>query len=86
MLDFDLPDLSVQKLKSITVSAVLAGSALSPEVYTTAGAHQYRREAAASVFTKDVLQADFTVAPFLQLENDGRPLGLVVTAIALEPK
>jgi hypothetical protein len=86
VLVFDLPDVSIQTLKKITLTAKMGDVELSPEEYTTPGEHQYRREVPASALTKDVVGADFTLDKFLKLPNDGRELGLVVTQIGLVAK
>jgi hypothetical protein len=86
VLVFSLPDVSIQTLKKITLTAKMGDVELSPEEYTTPGQHQYRREVPVSALTKDVIGADFTVDKFLMLPNDGRELGLVVTQIGLVAK
>jgi hypothetical protein len=86
VLIFNLPDVSIQTLKKITLTAKTGDVELSPEVYTTPGEHQYRREVPVSALTKDVFEADFTVDKFLTLPNDSRELGLVVTRIGLVAK
>jgi hypothetical protein len=86
VLAFNLPDASIQTLKKITLRAKTGDVELSPEEYTTPGEHQYRREVPASALSKDVIEVDFTLDKFLNLPNDGRELGLVVTQIGLEAK
>ena len=86
VLVFDLPEVSIQTLKKITLTAKAGDVELSPEEYTTSGEHQYRREVPASALTTDVVGADFTVDKVLKLPNDGRELGLVVTQIGLVAK
>jgi hypothetical protein len=85
-LAFNLPDASVQTLKKITLRAKTGDVELSPEEYTTPGEHQYRREVPASALSKAIIEVDFTLDKFLNLPNDGRELGLVVTQIGLEAK
>ena len=86
VLTFNLPPVSIQALKKITLKAKAGDVELSPEEYTTPGGHQYRREVPASALTKDVTGADFTLDKFLRLPNDDRELGLVVTQIGLVAK
>ena len=85
-LVFNLPDESIQTLKKITLKAKTGDVELSSEEYTTPGEHRYRREIPASALTKDVIEVDFTLDKSLNLPNDGRELGLVVTQIGLEAK
>jgi hypothetical protein len=86
VLTFNVPPVSIQTLKKITLKAKAGDVELSPEEYTTPGEHQYRREVPVSAFTKDVTGADFTLDKFLRLPNDDRELGLVVTQIGLVAK
>jgi hypothetical protein len=86
VLVFNLPDVSIQTLKKITLTGKTGDVELSPEEYSTPGEHQYRREVPASALTKDVIEVDFTLDKSLNLPNDGRELGLVVTQIGLEAK
>jgi hypothetical protein len=86
VLAFNLPEVSIRTLKKITVTAKIGDTALSPEAYATAGAHEYRRAVPASAFTTDAIEADFALDKFLKPANDGRELGLIVKEIGLEAK
>ena len=83
-LEFTLPDPSIATLKNITVTAKVNRVPLTPETYSTSGAHTYRSEVPASAFVGEDVTAEFSVDKFLTPPNDGRNLALVVTAIALE--
>lgn len=86
VLKFDVPEVSISTLKRMTVNAKLGNTVLDPETIATAGAHEYRREVPASAFTKEVMDADFTVDRFLTSAADDRQLSLIVLAIGLESK
>lgn len=86
VLRFNLPDPSIDALKSITVSCKVADAQLAPETFRTPGDHEYHREVPASAFAKDAVAADFSLDKFLKLPGDVRELGLVVTSIGLESK
>jgi len=86
VLDFSLPDASINALKNITLSARIGGLALPQETFTTDGKHQYRREVPPSALASDMVSVDFTVDKFLKPPGDGRDLAVVVTAVALESK
>jgi hypothetical protein len=86
VLDFSLPDASVNALKNITLAAKIGDVALAPETITAAGDHEYRREVPASALTKDTVIVDFAVDKFLKPANDSRELGLVAKAVRLESK
>lgn len=81
-----LPDISIQKLKKITLNARVGALALSPQAYSTAGELEYRRSVPAAAFTENTVEADFTLDKFLNMEGDPRQLGVVVTDVGLEPK
>ena len=81
-----LPDISIQKLKKITLNARVGALALSPQMYSTAGELEYRRSVPAAAFTENSIEADFTLDRFLSMEGDPRQLGVVVTEVGLEPK
>lgn len=85
-LKFNLPDQIIGALKSITIVAKAGGAVLSPQTFTAAGAHEYRREIPASAFTTDNIQVDFSLDKFLKPPGESRELGLAVTAVGLERK
>ena len=86
VLALHLPDISIQKLKAITLTARVGDATLSPQTYSTAGVLEYRRSVPASAFTEDQVQVDCSLDKFLKLEGDPRELGVVVTGVGLEPK
>ena len=86
VLDFDLPDPTINTLKNITVAAKLNRLSLAPETFSTTGEHQYRREIPPDAFLSQDAVVDFTVDKYLQPPGDGRRLALVVSGVGLEPK
>jgi hypothetical protein len=81
-LKFALPDPSVAKLRSVTLSAKLNGTALPAETYQTPGEHTYRRTVA--TLSGDVARVDFELDRALApTDADRRELGLVVTSVGL---
>ena len=86
-LKFTLPGVIVAKLKSVTVSATVNGSALAPETYSKEGEFTYSREVAPNLLTGDAARVDFTLDKALApSEADQRELGIVVNSVGLEPK
>jgi hypothetical protein len=80
-----VPGVAIDKLKTISVSATAAGSALPPETYTTPGEYFYVREIPASLLTGDSLRVDFQLDKAMTPSGaDIRELGIIVTSIALE--
>jgi len=84
---FTLPDTSVSKLRSVTLSAAIGGTALPPETYSTAGAFVYRRDIPENLLTADMVGVDFELDKAVPPEGaDKRELGLVVASVGLVAK
>ena len=82
-----VPPVTIEKLKSISLSATAAGSALPPETYTTPGDYVYVREIPASLLTGDSLRVDFQLDKAIPPSGaDIRELGIIVLNIGLESK
>lgn len=77
-------EVSIKQLRSMTLTAAVGGQVLTPETFTTAGAHEYRREVTASVLDPEMVDAEFSLDKFLN--PHGVELGVVVNSIALESK
>jgi len=86
VLDFDLPDPTINTLKNITITAKVNRIPLAPETFSTTGQHQYRRDIPASAILSPETVVDFTVDKYLEPPEDGRRLALVVSGVALESK
>jgi hypothetical protein len=86
-LKFALPDLIMQKLKSLTLSASVNGFTLAPEHYTKAGEYTYSRDVPPSGFTSEKITVDFHLDKALPADSStGRELGIVVSAVGFENK
>ncbi len=87
MLHFIFPDVSLQKLKSMTVSAKIDGIELPSQTFTTSGDHEYRADVRIPPTNKGAVNVDFmldkAIAP---TQADPRELGVIVTSIGLETK
>src|SRR4051794_15403422 len=82
-----VPPVTIEKLKSIALSATAAGSALPPETYTTPGDYVYVRDIPASLLTGDSLRVDFQLDKAIPPSGaDIRELGIIVLNIGLESK
>lgn len=87
VLNFNLPEVSINKFKSLTLSANAGNAKLTPETFTTAGEHEYRREVPASALRTDEVDIAFSLDHYLAASaTEGRELGIVVTNIGLQPK
>jgi hypothetical protein len=82
-----VPPVVIEKLKTVSLSATAAGSALPPETYTTAGEFVYVRDIPASLLTGDSIRIDFQLDKAIPPTGaDLRELGIIVAAIGLEAK
>ena len=87
VLNFTIPSVSLDKLKTMTLSAKTGGAGLAPETFATPGEHRYQREVPASALSKDVVEADFSLDKVLPPgDKDGRELGVIVTSVGFESK
>ena len=86
-LHLTVPEPSIGKLKSLTLTASVGGSTLAPETYRKAGAYTYRRDVDAKLISGDAVRIDFqldkAVAPGA---SDLRELGIVVESVGLVAK
>jgi hypothetical protein len=88
-LEFDLtvPPVSIEKLKTISLSAAISGSALPPETYTQAGSFTFKRDVPASLLAGDAVRVDFQLDKAMPPAGaDLRELGVVALRVALVPK
>jgi hypothetical protein len=87
ILRFAIPEIIIQKLKSITLSAAITGLNLAPEKYTKDGQFTYVRDVPADRLRNDTVQIDFALDKALPpSKDDTRELGIIVTAVGLEIK
>jgi FkbM family methyltransferase len=82
-----VPDVSLQKLKTLTLSAKAGGVSLPPETYTTPGRYEYKRQVPGAAFNKDMMEVDFSLDKALPTGGDDpQRLGVIVTAVSLKAK
>jgi hypothetical protein len=87
VLKFVIPDIEMQKLKSMTLSASANGVKLEPETYTTPGEHTYSRDVPASAMSGDAVTVNFALDKYLPpSDSDSRELGLIVSTVGFEAK
>jgi hypothetical protein len=86
-LKFAIPDVALAKMKAVSLSAYVNGTALAPESYTQAGQFIYSRDVPANLLAGDVARVDFsldkTIAP---TAADRRELGVVVSLVGFQPR
>ncbi len=86
-LKFNLPEVVINPLKTIAISAKVNGAALSPESYTQPGEYTYTREVPATAFTGDPAKVEFALDKVLPPSgNDKRELGVIATMVGFEGK
>lgn len=87
ILKFAIPELSIQRLKSLKLSAKVNGLDLPVEEFTKSGDQTFTRDVPAAALNGDAVTVDFTLDKFLPpTPNDQRELGLIVSAVGFEAK
>jgi hypothetical protein len=86
-LKLAIPDVALAKIKGVTLSAYVNGTALTPETYTQAGQFTYSRDVLSSLLGGDVARIDFSLDKTMPpTASDRRELGVVVSMIGFQPK
>ena len=86
-LKLNIPDLVIQQLGAVTLSASANGSPLPPETYARTGDHVYAPQVPADVLGGGSVTIEFAtdkVIPAGKVEK--RELALIVTSVGLIPK
>jgi hypothetical protein len=84
-LKLTVPDVTIEKLKGVSLSANVAGAALPPESYTTPGEYLYVRDVPASALVGDSVRVDFQLDKAIPpAGGDLRELGIIAFQIGLE--
>lgn len=82
-----LPQVAIEKLHSITLSAAVNGTALAPETYSHDGQAEYKRDIPPRALSGDSVRIDFHLDKAMPPANgDRRELGVVARSVALEAK
>jgi hypothetical protein len=88
-LDFALsiPQVTIDKLKSVTLSASVNGTPLAPETYAHEGQYDYKREVASNLITGSAVRVEFHLDKAMPPSGgDARELGIVARSVGLESK
>jgi hypothetical protein len=86
-LKFAIPDVAIPRMKGVSLSAYVNGTALPPETYTQAGQFEYVRDVPANLLTGETTRVDFSVDKTMPpTPSDKRELGVVVSLIGLQAK
>jgi hypothetical protein len=86
-LNFTIPDVVIDKSKSVTLAASVDGNTLPPETYTKAGEYTYRRDVPPALLNAASVKAAFTLDKTIQAGGgDLRDLGVVAATVGLKGK
>ena len=89
-LEFDLtvPQVVIDKLKTVSLQASIDGNALPPETFSTAGPATYKRDIPATMLTGENVKVDFQLDKAIPPGNNGdmRELGIVAGSLSLVAK
>jgi len=82
-----VPDVIIQKLSSVTLTASVAGKKLKAETYSKPGSYTFSAEVPAEFLSKDAVTIDFDLDKSMPAgASDQRELGIIATGIGLEAK
>jgi len=82
-----IPQVTVDKLKSITLSAFVNGTALAPETYTHGGQYEYKRGVPPDLLKGRAVRVEFHLDKSMPpADGDARELGVVARSVGLESK
>lgn len=87
VFDLTVPQVVIDHLHSVTLSAKIKGTSLAPETYSQEGQAQYKRDIPANVLSGPTVRVDFHLDKVMPPANgDRRQLGVIARNIALEGK
>lgn len=86
-LKFSIPEVVLTKLKSLTLTATVDKTALSPETYTQPGEFTYSREVPGKLLAAQAVKVEFALDKTLKPgDSDQRELGVVASTVGFEVK
>lgn len=88
-LDFNLtvPQVVIDKLKTVSLAASIDGKPLPPETYTVAGPAEYKRDIPAAMLTGENVKVEFQLDKAMPPNGpELRELGVVANSLSLGPK
>ena len=84
---FSIPDVLIQKLNAVTLTASSGGKKLASERYAKPGAYTFHADLAPELLAKEEITVEFALDKSLPAGSvDQRELGLVATSVGLESK
>jgi hypothetical protein len=85
-LAFTIPDVVIQKVKSITITASASGTELKSAKYDTPGSYVFNADVPASMLSTESVKVDFALDNSFRLGEDKRELGIVAASVSIAPK
>jgi hypothetical protein len=86
-LELTVPEVAIQKLKSVTLSAKTGDTALLTKKYTQAGQYSFKADLPPAAFSRASTRIDFSLDKVMPpAGGDQRELGIIVSAVSLESK
>lgn len=86
-LAFNVPDIVIRKLGSITLSAAVGVTKLKSETYNKPGSYTFTADIAPELLSNDTITVDFALDKSLTPGSvDQRELGIIVTAVGVVSK
>jgi hypothetical protein len=83
---FTLPDVAIQKLKTVTITASVNGTKLKSANYDKAGPDIFTADVPPALLTGDSVRVDFALDKTIPPDVDKRELGVVATSIGITAK
>lgn len=85
--NFVIPDVVIQKLSGVTLSATVGQTKLKSETFSKPGNYTFSADIAPELLVKDALTFDFTLDKAIAPSSaDVRELGIIATGVGLESK
>jgi len=85
-LSFTLPDVIVQKLKKIKITASIGGMELKSQEFDTPGPYVFSADVPASLLTGPSVNVDFAVDKTMRPDGDRRDLAIIANSVGITPK
>lgn len=83
---FTIPDVVIQKLQNLTLTASSGGMVLKTAEYKAPGAEVFSADVPASLLGTDSIKVDFTLDKSLPPGVDKRELGIIATSVGITSK
>jgi len=83
---FTVPDVSIQKLGPISLTAMVNGMVLKTEQYEKPGMEIFAADLLPAMLATDSVKVDFVLDKTLPPGTDKRELGVIATSVGISPK